>query len=82
MADLGLNICIIARNEEKIKKKLDLIMKSTKNKNLQTMYIIADFSKLNRMSQYQTEIISKLKCIDIAFLVLNAGIAWTGPFEN
>ena len=44
MAAAGFNICMIARNEEKMKEKLDLIQKSYPK--IKTMYIVADFSKM------------------------------------
>ena len=47
LADYGYNICIIGRTESKVLDKIDQIQKSTINKNLKTMHLIADFSKLN-----------------------------------
>ena len=42
LADEGFNICMVARNEEKMKDKL----KEIKTK---TMYVVADFSKMTTL---------------------------------
>ena len=39
------------------------------------MYIIADFAKMNTIEDYQKHIGDKLKDIDVAMLILNAGLA-------
>ncbi len=42
MAAQGFNVCIVARNEEKIKSKIPEILEC--NKNIKTRYVIADFA--------------------------------------
>ena len=64
----GFNICIIARNEQKMKEKL-----ATLPTNIETMYIVADFFGMTEMEDYQ-RIGTELKSLDIALLFLNAGV--------
>ena len=45
------------------------------------MYIVADFTKLLKLEDYETTIVSKLKDLDVSMLILNAGMAATGPFD-
>ena len=48
LAFQGFNICIVARDEKKMKEKLDLIknecLAAKTNEGIETMYIVADFS--------------------------------------
>ena len=50
--------------------------------NFKSMYIIADFSKLTSMEQYQTVIGDKVKDLDVAVVCLNAGFGNFGPFMD
>ena len=75
LAAQGFNICIISRNENKINEKLALI---TSKYPIKTLCIKADFSKILTIQEYHDLIGSKLKSLDVAILVLNAGIAITG----
>jgi hypothetical protein len=43
-------------------------------KNLKTKSIVADFTKLQRIDEYQAVIGNKLAGLDIAMLFLNAGM--------
>ena len=61
-----------------MKEKLEEIKKLTNNK-VKTMYVVADFSKMTRIDDYE-HIAEKLKGIDIAMLLLNAGSSCVGPF--
>jgi len=45
MAAMGFNICMVARNEEKMKAKLDEIKEATMG-NVKTMYVVADFASM------------------------------------
>ena len=78
MAQLGFNICMIARNEEKMKKRLDEIRERTQG-NVKLMHVVADFSVMTTVEDY-TETLAPLKDIDIAMLYANAGLMDTGPF--
>ena len=46
-----------------------------------TMYVVADFSKMTKISDYQEIIGDQLKEIDIGLLILNAGWGEFEPFE-
>ena len=46
-AEQGFNICIIGRNEEKMKEKLKLMPNG-----VETMYVIADFAKMSAIEEY------------------------------
>ena len=48
LASEGFNICIVARNEEKIKRAFESI------KEVKTKYIISDFSQLSTIEDYQS----------------------------
>jgi 17beta-estradiol 17-dehydrogenase / very-long-chain 3-oxoacyl-CoA reductase len=75
MAKQGFNICIVGRNQVKMREKLAEILKhSPEGKHLKTKSIIADFSQLKRIDEYQAVIGNKLANIDIAMLFLNAGL--------
>ena len=52
MAAKGFNICMIARNEEKMKQKLGEITEKTSG-NVKTMYIVADFSEMTTYEEYE-----------------------------
>lgn len=66
---------MVARNEEKMKERL-------KEFSCQTMYVVADFAKLNTIDDYRTKVADKLKGIDIGILILNAGMANMAPFTQ
>jgi len=51
-------------------------------KNIQTMYIVADFTKMLTLDDYRNIIESKLRDLDVSILILNAGMASTGPFDK
>ena len=54
LANQGFNICIIARNEEKIKQKLQGIQASVKNgKKIKTRYIVADLANATKYEEYK-----------------------------
>lgn len=52
LAKLGFNICIIARNEEKMKQKLEDIKKES-GKDIKTRAVVADFSVMTRIAEYE-----------------------------
>ena len=78
MADKGFNICIISRNEEKMKEKLQEIREKC-GKLIKTKYIVADFSVMSKYEDY-VRIAEELKTIDIAMLFLNSGWSVIIPF--
>lgn len=80
MAAMGFNICMIARNEDKMKEKLETIREKTMG-NIKTMYVVADFGAMHTYQEYE-EAMVPLKEIDIAILFLNAGIGQVGAFAE
>lgn len=82
--DSKFNICIIGRNEEKMKTKLEEINKVCKEEcgvEVQTKYVVADFAEMLTIQDYQDTLVEPLKDLDIGVLVLNAGWVQMGPFE-
>lgn len=80
LAKQGFNICIVARNEPKMKNACEEVKKT--NGQIQTMYIVADFAELKTMEQYRTVIGSRLKDKDVAILLLNAGWGFGGRLAD
>ena len=80
LAKEGFNICIVARNESKMQGCLQDIQ--DKCPNVQTMYVIADFGQLTSMQDYKETIAEKLKDLDVAVLVANAGYGPKVMFED
>jgi len=64
-----------------MKQKLDEIKAHASTQTFETMYIVADFSKLLTMDDYRDTIESKLRDLDVSILILNAGMTAMGPFE-
>jgi len=58
LATQGFNICIIARNKEKIDQKLVEIKNECRNgdDSFKTMALIADFGSMYTIADYQTKI--------------------------
>jgi len=75
LASQGFNICMVARNEQKMKEKLAEIKSDVEKK-----CIVADFFKMTTVEEYQVAIADKLKGDDVALLFLNAGVGQVGPF--
>ena len=46
------------------------------------MFIVADFTKMLTLDDYRRTIESRLRDLDVSMLILNAGMAATGPFEK
>ena len=72
MAKKGFNICMIARNEEKMKKRLDDIREYTRG-NVKLMHVVADFSEMPTFEDYD-RILEPLKALDVAIVFANAGL--------
>lgn len=79
------NICIVGRNEQKMKEKLqeikDASMKNGQTE-IETKYIIADFQKLLTCQEYETVVADPLKDLDIGILIVNAGMMTAGFVEQ
>ena len=84
LAREGFNICIVSRNGDKIKQKLSEIWQECRkgDRDFQTLAVVADFSKLQTLEDYNREIGDKVKHLDIGVLVLNAGHVCFGPFAE
>lgn len=80
MAEKGFNICMVARNEEKMKKRLDQIRERTQG-NVKLMYVVADFSEMPTVEDY-SRILAPLKELDVAMVFANAGLMDIGPFTE
>lgn len=46
------------------------------------MYVVADFAKINSISDYEKIVQDKFSDIDIGILILNAGEREMGPFSE
>lgn len=68
------NVCMIGRNEQKMKEKLNEIKTTCNSKNIEikTMSVVCDFSKLTKIKEYE-DLALKLNQLDIAMIFLNAG---------
>jgi len=75
------NICIVSRNENKMKEKLEEISKEVGDPNLKTRYIVADFSKLHSIEDYKY-IKDQLNDVDVGVLILNAGAGAFGCYKD
>ena len=84
LARQGFNICIVARSEKKINEKLEQIKSeiAPTKPSFQTRCIVADFTRLATIDDYQNKIGEKLKDIDLAVLVLNAGVLFPGDLTD
>ena len=83
MAQEGFNICIIARNEFKMKDKIKGIeqVAAQKGKIIKTRYVVADLAKATKYEEYEL-IAEKVRDIDVSMLFLNAGWVCMGPFKD
>ena len=83
LAREGFNICVISRTESKINQKLEEIRKECRDgdSTFETLCVVADFSKMHTIEDYEQTIGSKLKDHSIGMLVLNAGYVQNGPFD-
>ena len=80
MADKGFNICMIARNKEKMQKRLDDIREKTKG-NVKVMAVVADFSEMPKIEDYERAL-APIKDIDVAMVFANAGLMDVGTFSE
>ena len=78
LAAQGFNICIISRDGPKIQYKLNELR--DKYPNIQVLGVEADLSQMTTVAQYRELVQTKLGDIDIALLVLNAGVMQTGVY--
>ena len=84
LAREGFNICIVSRTQSKIEDKLQEITKECRDgdQSFKTLCIVADFSKMFTIEEYQQVIGSKLADLDVGVVILNAGMALNGFFNE
>jgi 17beta-estradiol 17-dehydrogenase / very-long-chain 3-oxoacyl-CoA reductase len=75
LAEAGINVVLVARNEEKLKDKLKILTAAYKAK---VQYRVADFSK-GDSPEFYTELYNTMKDLDVSILVNNVGIG-SGAF--
>ena len=79
MAAHGFNICMVARNAEKMDEKL----KEVQAKNtVKTRALVFDFNEHTTIDKYQELIADKVRDIDVAMVYLNAGFGQPGAFDK
>ena len=71
---------MISRNKAKMEEKLNLIKKEAPG--VKTMSLVVDFSRMFGIAEYETEVAAKLQHLDVAILVVNAGVAYRGEFSK
>lgn len=71
---------MVARNEEKMKEKLEWLKTQVHESAFQCMYVVADFGQMTTIEPYK-EIAVKMQDLDIAMIYLNAGYAHMGPLK-
>ena len=84
LAKDGFNICMVSRNEEKMKQKCEEITKECRpgDSTFETMTVVADFSKIFTIEEYKTTIAEKVSHLDIGIVCLNAGWTTMGTFHK
>jgi 17beta-estradiol 17-dehydrogenase / very-long-chain 3-oxoacyl-CoA reductase len=80
LAQQGFNICIVGRNEQKMKVKLEDI-KARSGRPIKTRYLVCDFARHTKLAPYE-KLAEQMRDMDIAVLVLNAGVAQMAPFKD
>ena len=80
LARQGFNICIIARNLDKMNDKIVEIKKCAA-KPIDTKAVVMDFSKSLEIKDFRQMVQENLGDLDVGVLILNAGWGRTGPFE-
>lgn len=67
-----------------MKMRLEEIKKvaAASSKSIETMYVVADFTKLLTFEDYATTIESKLRNLDVSMLIINAGMGKPGIFVD
>ena len=80
-ANTKFNICLIGRNAQKMEQKLEEVKQLSKH-GIQTKYVVADFDTMFKIEDYEAALKEPLASLDIGLLILNAGWATMGPFEQ
>ena len=72
----------MARNEKKMKEKIEEIKAECPNKNIKYDYIVADLGNMNSCEQYRTLLEEKTKDMDVAVVIANAGSSSVGDYKD
>lgn len=80
LAEMGFNICIVARNAEKMQGICDDLRK--KHPSIQTKSIVCDFSKVCTIAEYREVVADKVRELDLAMVFLNGGTLIPGQCAN
>lgn len=80
LAAQGFNILMVARNEEKMQAKIDEIKKAFPS--VECKYIVCDFAKYTKMSEYREIFGPQLENLDIGVGIANAGYTRAYLFED
>ena len=77
LAEQGFNVCIVARNKEKMTQKLKIIEDKIKLKKpdfkWETKTLVVDFGTVFFIEDYKKQVADPLADLDVAVLALNAG---------
>ena len=71
---------MVARNEEKMKGKIEEI--KTASPSVECQYIVCDLGKLTKMNEFREVLGQKIESLDIAVGIANAGYGYAGKFED
>jgi len=77
MAEMGFNICIVARDEKKLKQVTLGLQKRFK---VQTKEIVCDLASVRSVHEYQLAVANKVAGLDISVVFINAGVSTPGTF--
>lgn len=80
LAKQGYNIAIVSRNESKINAVLKEI--SAEYPKIKTLCVVADFSKMKSIQDYDAKVAEKLKTLDVGILCVNAGYMCFDLFKD
>ena len=81
LAEIGFNICIIARNKNKMEAALEKLRYLHEEREIKTKYIVADFVDSPKEGFF-ARILEQLQGLDVSILVNNVGVSNIGYFHE
>lgn len=72
---MRLNICIVSRDEKKLKKVSSDLAEEFK---IKTRAVVCDLGMVKSVAEYENLVVEKIKDLDIAMIFLNAGTSTPG----
>ena len=78
LAKMELNICIVARDEKKLKKVCSDLAEEFK---IKTQAVVCDLGKIRFVQEYKEIVVEKIWHLDIAMVFLNAGTSTPGTLS-